>query len=554
MHIQPGYLRLVVTILSTLLISLTGWFLIQLAPASQNIALASTGQHDLPTPTPTLTLTPLPTSTPPGGLVPTTDVDLKSVLFFSSGSASDIESCPAPFAGGPNYPKAYQLSSYIRHQATNGGGDLCVIGFPLNDGDLVTIQLLDESSNLVASQTVLAKKNFDGTGELVTNDYLEKNVGDLSRKNTDPNDPNSPVEDFMQIRVSMQPYLPVQGIWVISTDNAEVRTDLWDVATYGGAVVINPSDDLLGASPCPVENPGGVIGLRAFTLPADSNIAVGVYQYLFPNSLLDPSARLVSGQFLHSDSTGIVDGVIQLPQTMSDGTYFVDIATKSNFSCYFNVAQAPITSPTPPPPGDGTYFDEEFDGSDLNSSIWTLENTSEYAYVDNGTLQMAASGSRFPFVHSITPLFPTGDDFRATVRFDYPEANVCGVGLMMTSEIPTAGQSPYQSGVEQRAAEDRGVAIGFWQDQSGMQLWYRAGAERQDIPLGGPFLTSKDFTVEYSGGRYNLYIDNALMYVSGPTTARPEGIWMGNPQDLGYGNYCAWDSFEVDSIVIQKLP
>ncbi len=209
----------------------------------------------------------------------------------------------------------------------------------------------------------------------------------------------------------------------------------------------------------------------------------------------------------------------------------------------------PPLSPTPQP---ATLFEDNFNSSNLDTSKWVVDSTGNY-YSVNGTLQMSSRLNRYPYIYTRFNPFPASGNFRLSFRFRYPRVAVWGVGIIMTGYLVPAGLSQNEAAARQQAAEQNGVQAGVWQSISeGLLVWFRAGPERKDIPVGGPNSNWHDMSIVYADSRYMIYLDGASVYASNQTQYRPRLIWMGHPADLG-GN-CEWDSLEVDYIRVEGIP
>ncbi len=215
---------------------------------------------------------------------------------------------------------------------------------------------------------------------------------------------------------------------------------------------------------------------------------------------------------------------------------------------------APTSTPAPAL-APATVFEDGFDGPGLNSQNWVAANPVGLA-VSNGSLWMSSTSNRYAYVYSRGILFPPSGNFRLTIGFQYVTVGTCGAGFMMTSYDPAtlAGLGQDEAGKREQAGEQNGVAAGIWEDSaSGLQLWYRAGGERQDVQLAGQDTGSHVLTIEYQDGQYAASLDGAApLYASQPTLHRPHYLWIGHPATLG-GN-CNWSSLGVDDIKIETLP
>ena len=122
----------------------------------------------------------------------------------------------------------------------------------------------------------------------------------------------------------------------------------------------------------------------------------------------------------------------------------------------------------------------------------------------------------------------------------------------MTSYTVPAGLSQSDAANFQQANEQNGVAAGIWQDEQSMQMWFRSGTDRVDVPISTPGTSWHEVTIEYSDARYQLYLDSRLIYTSLETPYHPQSIWMGHPANLD--SNCSWSSLEIDYITVESLP
>jgi len=211
----------------------------------------------------------------------------------------------------------------------------------------------------------------------------------------------------------------------------------------------------------------------------------------------------------------------------------------------------PTATETPTPTTDPyTGFFENFEFFD--SAVWHLDVGSGDSSVVNGAMNLTSSGRRYPYLYTQFSPFPSQGDFSATFRFRYPRVRDCGVGVIMGGHLVPAGLGQAETAGQLQQAESQGVLIGVWQDRaSGMQIWFRSGAERADLPYA---INNEwhEMTVEYQDNQYSIVFDDALVYTSDPTSFRPNVLWLGHPADLG--SSCAWSALEVDTIKIERIP
>lgn len=507
-----------------------------------------------------LTPTPRPTSTPPIGQPPQTNVDLKSELFSWGGGGVPTD-CALVSLTQSDLPLVFTRRDGFLFLHMNDGIDVCVEGVSTANGDQMIVELFDDQENLVGSTNLVIKKITTDMGVVVTDDIFQRTVGEVGKTKLDWTDETSPLIDFIRISVNLFPGLPREGHWVITTWQYTVESKREEIMPETRGIIINPTNDFVGPTPCPLQYPGGTVKFRAIGLPPDRDIPFGMYNWQPPEGAGDEGkAVLVQSQFLRSDSSGQVDAVIQIPQTAARGSYYlVGVVDPSADrgpevgagSCGFRIEPGLALEP-PSSSGTEVIFLENFDGSEPDPGVWTVFADPNSLSVNGGLLRLSSSGTRYPYL--LHPwVFPQYGDFRFRSRFRYAQVDTCGVGIMVASYTPSARLSQSESGSQQQREEQAGVAVGVWQDRSGMQMWFRSGAERRDVPLGGPDTNVHDLTIDYSEYRYKVHVDDHLIFTSAPTPYRAQHIWMGNPVDLGDGFPCPWDTLEVDQMQVQRI-
>lgn len=207
------------------------------------------------------------------------------------------------------------------------------------------------------------------------------------------------------------------------------------------------------------------------------------------------------------------------------------------------VTATPTSTPYP-----GFFENFEF----FDSAVWTLDVGSGNGVVASGAVNLTSSGRRYPYLYTQFNPFPLQGDFSATFRFRYPRVRTCGVGVIVGSHLVPVGLGEAETAGQLQQAESQGVLVGVWQDRtSGMQIWFRSGAERADYPYA---INNEwhEMTVEYQDNQYAIDLDGALVYTSGPTFFRPNVLWLGHPAELR--SSCDWSALEVDTIRIESIP
>jgi hypothetical protein len=213
----------------------------------------------------------------------------------------------------------------------------------------------------------------------------------------------------------------------------------------------------------------------------------------------------------------------------------------------------PTSTPVPTPsPQPVVTFQDDFNGSAINTSVWEADAGSGTILVGNGVLTLSSSGRSYPYLRTIYNPFPASGNFRATFRFRYLQTLTCGVGIIAASYIVPPRLSQEETTNRERAAESSGMAVGVWQDGTyGMQYWLRSGVDREEIQLG---INTKwnQTVIEYLDGKYYLYLNGNLIYTSRMIPYRPIHIWIGHPAELS--GDCLWSSLEIDYIAVESLP
>jgi hypothetical protein len=211
----------------------------------------------------------------------------------------------------------------------------------------------------------------------------------------------------------------------------------------------------------------------------------------------------------------------------------------------------PTSTPVPSPQPLVT-FQDNFNGSAVNTSAWEADAGFGTILVGNGVLTLSSSGKSYPYLRTRYNPFPSTGNFRATFRFRYLRALTCGVGILATSYIVPLRLSQEETASREREAEGSGVATGVWEDGTyGMQYWFRSGADREVIQLGINTNWNKT-VIEYLDGQYLLYLNGYLIYTSRQISYRPIHIWIGHPAELSED--CLWSSLEIDYITVESIP
>jgi len=209
-------------------------------------------------------------------------------------------------------------------------------------------------------------------------------------------------------------------------------------------------------------------------------------------------------------------------------------------------------------------FQDEFNlerpSNVLDTIKWNIypNSTSETRIKESGGSVQLLSGisNIFPYVVSKINPFPTTGDFTLEFGIQFTSVVQRGNGLVI-SLIPPANNI-------NEVAKDRPEIyfFGVWQDaDKGFNVTYNGfcafgltcsqpGVNIYNTP--SPNLSYHKVKLIYSNSVYQAYVDGNRMFISPPTTNRPQAIWFGNPANQ-YAN-ASWSSFRVDYIRISGLP
>jgi hypothetical protein len=230
---------------------------------------------------------------------------------------------------------------------------------------------------------------------------------------------------------------------------------------------------------------------------------------------------------------------------------------------------APFASPSA-----SSTFDDEFDGSSIDSTLWNTDVATSgnrfcndspdsdtgvwtdissdpschgvlvsppYASVTEGgglASFSAPPGHAFGYLVAGPPSrhpFPSAGDFTLELRMRYDVSAQDGDGVMVQSTDnadPVGTNSPLT-----------GRVLQVWNDPGGVGHVALLG----DDTTVADASAFHDYRLEYAGGAYSLFVDGAL--VKGPiaSSIRPSTIWLGHPDAVWWGS-SPWSAFSVDFI------
>lgn len=193
-----------------------------------------------------------------------------------------------------------------------------------------------------------------------------------------------------------------------------------------------------------------------------------------------------------------------------------------------------LPSPTP------VNFSEEFDGANLDELVWV--RVGPPAEVKDGTIHLKSNQATFPYIYAKQNLFPTQGNFVVEISFRYTNLTVSGAGLIIDKTTP-----PPETKLQKENVSNAFLSIfqdrGFWP-----LVIYFGGSGNRVFASSGPDLMQHTLELRYTG-KYDVLLDDKLLYTSPPTDERPSSLWFGNPSNVGSAG--EWSSFEIDYIRIR---
>lgn len=215
----------------------------------------------------------------------------------------------------------------------------------------------------------------------------------------------------------------------------------------------------------------------------------------------------------------------------SSSSGFADTTVRAAFD-NFIVRDAELLCPGPPCNCTSTAFEDEFDGTELDPSKWSLQTggfPDPAVSVDNGSIQLGRPGvaaSGFPTIRHGATLPPAGD-LAIEVTMRYLQFESLGTGMRVVGP-------------------DSRDLFFVWQDTVLGGILVQTGSARKIIT---PALTAHTYRFQLRDGVATVYVDGAPV-VSDLLDQRPAEIWFGNPAS-GFSP-APWTTFVVDSVRVES--
>jgi hypothetical protein len=219
-------------------------------------------------------------------------------------------------------------------------------------------------------------------------------------------------------------------------------------------------------------------------------------------------------------------------------------------------------------PASDVYFSDDFNGSHLNTSLWTAQaniNTSGYPSY-GGEIRLADSqiflesdGNSFPYLCSAVKPFPLEGDFSMEFDLTYLRIVTRGCGLWVangefTVRSPSSNAKDYYANIFQLWPNEYTGEV----NDGGVRV-FLLGEELHDMQM----YTGKNlYRLEYKAGTYFVFINDALV-ASAESELRPDMIGIGHfpaywiPVNDGHDMYGlplysnAWCDFKIDTISVR---
>jgi hypothetical protein len=183
-------------------------------------------------------------------------------------------------------------------------------------------------------------------------------------------------------------------------------------------------------------------------------------------------------------------------------------------------------------PAAGLAFRDDFNGTSLDPSVWSVAPGDGQAVVANGVVTLSCPGATFPVVASIASLFPPGD-FIVRVGMQYLAQAQCGDGFGSVDNF-----------WENYGGANVCRPFLIWQDGGGVHVY--SGSSGNTVLGPAPDTNYHVFEWLYSSGQYEFSMDG-IVRASGGCAPRVTQVFFGHPHPIS----CSpWTSFSIDFIEI----
>jgi hypothetical protein len=190
---------------------------------------------------------------------------------------------------------------------------------------------------------------------------------------------------------------------------------------------------------------------------------------------------------------------------------------------------------TPKPIQAVTLFREDFEGSTLDTTKWSLDVGDGQLALVNGSAVLTCSGGTFPFLVMKQDLLPTSENFSVTIGLSYPSVTGLGVGVS-----PLVGEvllSP--------------VGLYLWQDTERTHGLVASAGDAYEMRLfESPTTAHHVFQWSFIQGTCLLTVDDVL-YATPSYTTLPTRLGFGHPHPVSFAR--EWSTLAVDFIEVQLL-
>lgn len=182
-----------------------------------------------------------------------------------------------------------------------------------------------------------------------------------------------------------------------------------------------------------------------------------------------------------------------------------------------------------------TIFRENFDGTQIDSKIWMVDENSGSVEVKGGALHLFANETAiaFPYIRTREQITPKSGNFAIKVGIQYVSVGAFGAGVVFFSKIP--------DNLGSMNPGDKGI----WQDVD-----HREPGKNKGKPLDNKY---HDIEFHWMGTYYEFIVDGFQVEREEITAdmIRPVGVLIGNNAKTAGG--FSWSSFRIDYIEVIRL-